>query len=381
MAISLEDIKQLCMEGESNHLDYKLEQYPFVGVSAPEKAELLKDVLALANAFRKGTAYILIGVAQQPDGSGLIVGLPKENFIDDAKLQQFINEKTNRVVEFSSYAVEIDCANIIQVIEIQLQRERPYYPQRALGGINAGTVFIRIGSSTRIATPDEIALMGKEEQLKHNQHDIDISLIVPGNEIENINFSALEISLSDQPPIDSNPGRFDITVLSRPITFTKKFTYVHDVFRTVRVNIGLENKSNLSAEQIEIESFISQCSNECVREKEDFPSRPSEYPGFDCRPFLKAPSLQSLKLHPGKYNPSSESLYFEVMHDGDFTLDITVLGKDMQPITKQFHINVQLIPFPISSKEVEMFFCCFEDEDQYWNFRDEMHKGRDNANT
>ena len=226
MAISLDDIKQLCMEGESPCLDYKREQYPFVGVSAPEKTELLKDVLAMVNAFRHETAYILIGVAQQPDGRGLIVGIPKDKFIDDANLQQFINEKTNRVVEFSSYSVEIDCANIIQVIEIPVQRERPYFPENRLGEIDENSVFIRIGSSTRIANPEEIARMGREEQARQNQREIEISLIVPGNEIGNINFRAFEISRTGDPPVESPHSGFDVTSLSRPIPFLQKFSHL-----------------------------------------------------------------------------------------------------------------------------------------------------------
>ena len=70
MAIDLNIIQQLCLEGESNHLDYKRDQYPFVGAADCDKAELLKDILALANAFRTEIAYVLIGVAQTSDGSG-----------------------------------------------------------------------------------------------------------------------------------------------------------------------------------------------------------------------------------------------------------------------------------------------------------------------
>ena len=374
MAITLDHIGQLCMEGESNHLDYKREQYPFVGVSAPKKAELLKDVLAMANAFRHETAYILIGVGQQPDGSGQIVGIKKDKFIDDAKLQQFINEKTNRVVDFSSYAVEIDSANIIQVIEIPVQPERPYFTKSRFCEIGENSVFIRIGSATRIANPDEIARMGKEDQALHNQRLIDISIQVPGNAIGDIDFKALEVSLMGEPPVEKTQPFFDTISWPQPITFVKKFTYVRDVFRTIRVDVGLENKSSLSAEQLEIESFISQCSNNCVKELEEFPSRPSGYPALDNIQRLKPAALQSPKLHPGKYDSSFESLYFEVMHDGDFTLDITVLGKDMQPITKQFHICVQLIPYSISPDDVEMFFVKFEDEGYYWDFRCGLHK-------
>jgi hypothetical protein len=219
--------------------------------------------------------------------------------------------------------------------------------------------------------------MGKEEQLKQNQREIDISLIVPGNESEDINFMAFDASLKGKPPVDGSPDHFDMMSLSRPVPFTKKFAYVCDVFRTIRADVGLENKSILSAEQIEIESFISQCSNRCVKEIEDFPHRPSEHRALDNIARLKSVALQSPKLHPGKYDPSFESLYFEVTHDGDFTLDITVLGKDMQPITKQFHIRVQLIPYPINSADVEMYFELFGDEDNYWDFRYGLHKKQD----
>ena len=374
MAITLDHIWQLCMEGESNHLDYKREQYPFVGVSAPEKAELLKDVLAMANAFRNEVAYILIGVAQQSGENGKIVGIPKDKFIDDANLQQFINEKTNRVVEFTSYAVEIDSTSIIQVIEIPVQRERPYFPERRLGEIVENSVFIRIGSSTHIATPDELARMGKEDQALHNQRLIDISIQVPGNAIGDIDFKALEVSLAGEPPVEKTHPLIDMMSLSQPISFVNKFTYLRDVFRTIRVDVGLENKSSLSVEQLEVESFISQCSNNCVKIIEVFPCRPSDNPMFDNYVSLMHPISQPPKLHPGKYDPSFESLYFEVSHDGDFTLDVTVRGKDMQPITQQFHIDVQLIPYSINSDEVEMFFSKFKKEDAYWDFCYKLHK-------
>ena len=200
MAITLETIQQLCMEGESNHLDYKRDQYPFIGVSDPEKAELLKDVLSMANAFRQQTAYILIGVEQQPDSSGKITGISPDNFIDDAALQQFINGKTNRIVNFLSYPIQIDTNRIIQVIEIPLQDNRPYYSKRRLGEIKENEVFFRVGSSTHIATPDEIAQMGIEQLALPS---IDISVSIPSNIIGNINsVTGFDIGIEQEPHVD-----------------------------------------------------------------------------------------------------------------------------------------------------------------------------------
>ena len=368
MAISLDDIRQLCMEGESSRLDYKRDQYPFEGVPDPKKVDLFKDILAMANAFRSQTAYILIGVEQQDDGTGIVTGIAKDRFIDDANLQQFINFKTNKQIDFISYSVPVDDDKIVQVIEIPVQKERPYYPVRRFVGINEHAVWVRAGSSSHEALPEEIAQMGRDDQIRQNQRIIDISLIVPGNASGDIDFMAFDVSLNGNPPVDRSPDRFDILNMSRPIPFTKKFAYIRDAFRTIRVDVGLENKSNLSVEQIEIESFISQCSNKCVNEMEDFPARPSENPAFDRIRYSKSSPFQTPKLHPGKYDSSFESLYFEVTHDGDFTLDITVLGKDMQPITKQFHIDVRLTHIPINTEDVEMYFELFGDEDNRWDF-------------
>jgi hypothetical protein len=43
---------------EDETLDFKEEQYPFVGASDDQKSELLKDILAFANAWRQTDAYI-----------------------------------------------------------------------------------------------------------------------------------------------------------------------------------------------------------------------------------------------------------------------------------------------------------------------------------
>ncbi len=363
MAISLDYIRQqLCLEGESSHLDYKREQYPFIKAADSEKEELLKDILAMANAFRSQVAYILIGVEQQQDGIGKVIGIPKVQFIDDAKLQQFINAKTNRSVEFHSYSVPVDDEKIIQVIEIPVQKERPYYSKKNFGSVSAGTVEIRAGSATHHANPDEIARMGKEEIIQHNQREIEISLIVPQNPFETIVFEALDIVLDGDPPAETNAEKrlFYINGVSRPVYFTEKISFVRDVFRTFRVDIALENKSALSAEQLEVETIISQCSYRCVTKRKHFPEHPFEPTSSIVNNI--SPAWQR-RLHPGQFEPAFESRYFEVNHDGDFTLDVTVLGKDMQPIRKSFPIHVQFKKYPLPAERIEQMFESLKNED------------------
>ena len=83
--------------------------------------------------------------------------------LDDANLHQFVNGKTQRLVEFSYLPFHIEGVDI-GVVEVPIQ-ERPIYLTSRFGPLGEYTVLLRDGSSTRVATPDEIAKMGAEQAL------------------------------------------------------------------------------------------------------------------------------------------------------------------------------------------------------------------------
>jgi Putative DNA-binding domain len=99
-------MEQLLHEGESSSLDYKRDQYPFVGATDDEKGERLQDILVFANGWRHAEAYILIGVEEVAGGRSTVVGV--SHHIPENDLQQLVNSKTNRPVTFSyrSYSFE-----------------------------------------------------------------------------------------------------------------------------------------------------------------------------------------------------------------------------------------------------------------------------------
>jgi len=103
-------IDKLLFEEEGNTLDFKSEQYHFSGAADHEKSELLKDIIAFANAWRRTDAYILIGVKEVKGGRSEIVGISEH--LDDAHLQQFINSKTQRPIDFSYKTVQQEGAQI-----------------------------------------------------------------------------------------------------------------------------------------------------------------------------------------------------------------------------------------------------------------------------
>ncbi len=368
MAIDLNIIQQLCLEGESNHLDYKRDQYIFVGAADCDKVELLKDILALANAFRTETAYVLIGVAQASNGSGNIVGIGPTDFIDDAKLQQFVNSKTNRTITFSSYSIPCLINKIVQVIEIPVQYQRPFHLEKRFISIGEHDVPIRIGSSTRNATLDEISRMGVV--LQESAPTIEISLIIPENPIDVTDINARNISYDKGIPSDienSNPLFSILDPLRTPISLLQKANWLKEIFRTVKIDIALKNISSIAAEQVIVETLIAQCTNRCITKVESFPVKPSEFP-YNHVPIGIRPIFEKL-LRPGQCDNQYHSLYLKVNGTGDFTLEITVLGKNFVPVKKSFHLNVKYEPLVLPTKDIDVFFELIEDEDKYLNLR------------
>lgn len=155
------DIEQLLYRGESEALDFKREQYRFVGASDSDKAELLKDILAMANAWRDGPAHILLGVDAPTGGPVSVVGIASS--LDDAAIQQFVNGKTNRPITFTYRETQL-LGKPVGVFEIPVQ-PRPLYIKSDFVGLKAEKVYIRRGSSTAIALPEEVARMGGTRSL------------------------------------------------------------------------------------------------------------------------------------------------------------------------------------------------------------------------
>jgi hypothetical protein len=155
-------MEQLLHEGESSSLDYKRDQYPFAGASDDEKGELLKDILAFANGWRHTEAYILIGVEEITGGRSTVVGVRLH--IPENDLQQFVNSKTNRPITFSyqSYPFEGKHVGIITIP----QQDRPLYLNKNYGKLGKHVVYYRQGTTTAIASPDDIARMGMPVEIE-----------------------------------------------------------------------------------------------------------------------------------------------------------------------------------------------------------------------
>jgi hypothetical protein len=171
-------LEQLLFEEEGPTLDFKRDQYAFAKASEEEKSELLKDILGFVNCWRRAEAFILIGVEDVQGGRGIVHGIP--DHLQDHSLQQFVNNLTNRPVQFAYEACEIE-GKQVGVVRIEMQR-RPIFLKRDYGKLKRGEVYVRRGSSTdptKPADPDEIAHMGSGQTFGEKEASLTVEFAHP----------------------------------------------------------------------------------------------------------------------------------------------------------------------------------------------------------
>ena len=166
LKMHLDDVilESLLQQEEGPALDFKRNQYAFNKGSSPKQTELLrsklvKDVLAFANTKRDISAFILIGVEEVKGGRSKVIGV--RDHLDDEVLHDFMNRRTQRSVEFSYRRYPIDGVEI-GMIEIPVQ-DRFLYLTQDYGEARGNVVYIRDGSTTRSATPEEIVEMSTQK--------------------------------------------------------------------------------------------------------------------------------------------------------------------------------------------------------------------------
>ncbi len=170
-------LNSLRYKSEGTDIDFKSEQYRFVNGTENTKAEMLKDILAVANAWRDGTGYILIGFRDRRPHPAEPVGIASS--IDDASLQQFVHSKVKPKLSFS-YEEHLYEGKTVGLIAIPKQ-QRAFYLAKAYGNLKSNVVYVRRGSSTDEAEPPEIAAMALADSGRGGVR-VELSLRTPGNE-------------------------------------------------------------------------------------------------------------------------------------------------------------------------------------------------------
>ncbi|WP_321394633.1 ATP-binding protein [uncultured Desulfuromusa sp.] len=374
-----EVIEELLYEQESHTLDFKSEQYKFIGAEPHEKCELLKDILAFANAWRRTDAYILIGVKENSGGRAEIVGIQES--IDDAQLQQFVNQKVQRPINFSYHSIDFENKNIA-VIKIGPQ-ERPIYLKNNYGRLKKDTIYIKRGSSTDIASPDEISKMGsaaaepysREPNLIFGFADLKNRKTL-GNEIE---AETKIINITDEssiPDYGTSGSGIYATLLS---DYSKNKDYYRELAEFAKqqnyfypLSFSLYNESNIVSSGINIELFIKNNDNILTiyeeKDLQDLPSSDGLFLRNNINTIIKSSqSTTSLKRVGSDYHaeffiekaqPKQTIFYEDYLYVGstDSTkvkIDFTIYSDNLSnPLTGELQLNLNTETKSISYRNI-----------------------------
>lgn len=277
-------LENLLNEDESNYVDFKQAQYRFVGASDEDKSEILKDILAFANAWRRTDAYILIGVKEVKGGRSQVIGIT--DHFDDAALQQFVNSKVQKPIQFSYIAFEFE-EKQIGIIKIPVQ-ERPFYLKQKYGKLKPTVVYLRRGSSTDEAEPDEIAKMGialassPQSQIPNVDCEFanPITRTLYGKEIE----VTSTVLIVNEPIQNFSPRQNNLSIASIGSSPNRNFyreLYQFYEYKSLlkKVSIRLINTGNVTAFNARVEINIVGDELLFVHES-DYPDRPQKYHNY-----------------------------------------------------------------------------------------------------
>jgi len=369
----------LIYEAESAELDFKREQYPFSKADERQKAELLKDIIAFANAWRRSDAYILIGVQESKEAASIVVGI--EEHIDDSRLQQFVNSKTSRPIEFS-YIPAFFQGKQIGIIHIPMQ-ERPTFLLKDYGHLRKNVVYLRRGSSTDEARPDEIARMGMaaSEHLKPQPH-LTSGFSTSADSLELLKIIHFEIINLSLPELDTIPdyieprpsspfgfSHYQLSSMENSDFYRERAEYIrfHSKLRPIKIGVNNEGNAISSGTKLRAQIEDPEHINEILVASRS-PRKPKKRwpPTDNIRPISfnqKQPDIEltktkngwTINAYLGKIQAkdtslTSEQLYIGTSKNGKIKLDILIFADELSsPISESIELE-----FKVDQKEVDI---------------------------
>ena len=339
-------MEQLLHEGESSSLDYKRDQYPFAGANDDDKGELLKDVLAFANGWRHAEGYILIGVQEVAGGRSKVVGVA--NHIPENDLQQFVNTKTNRPITFSYRAFPFE-AQQVGIITIP-QQDRPIYLTKNFGKLQKQVVYYRQGTTTAIASPDDIVRMGSGPTKK--QASLVVEFADTNQEVALGGRIKLTAELCQMPEPTNIPllkerssgiahpslGHIEISRFS-PLRVNPQYyhelanyEFCRRLFRNVRMVVS--NTGDVPASDVRIEMTVPTKQGIVIMPSSKFPEVPKRRTSI-----LGIPAMRDVQFRQAFRNPGDVDID-ENEHRFKIEVDCGTLQPGRQVWSDEFYIGI-----------------------------------------
>lgn len=155
-------------ELENTRLDFKRKFY-----HKEKYNELIKDVMAMANAHVEDTKYIIFGVKLLEDGSRSFHSV--QQLPDQADIEQLIHNNIEPTIELSFYPHKFK-NHQLAILEVQGFNDRPYISKKDYRGIKAGDSVIRKGSTTSPLNRNDLDKIYSHSNKNVNPHKIEVGL-------------------------------------------------------------------------------------------------------------------------------------------------------------------------------------------------------------
>jgi hypothetical protein len=146
--LNLDDLIQYETEGSA--LDFKRMEY-----KKDAHVDLLKDVLAMANAHVEGPRRIVTGVHTPPGGPKNFLGIDAAQMRDSASYEQLVGENIGPLIDLKYFPHVFD-GKTFGILEISDCGDRPYQMKKDYASLKRGEMWIRKGTLQMLLGRDDL---------------------------------------------------------------------------------------------------------------------------------------------------------------------------------------------------------------------------------
>ncbi len=142
-------LKKLLANQEGTNLDFKSIFYDIKNKDA--RVSFIKDVLSMANSSVTNNSYILCGVSEELDKTKTLIGINKDQYIDDSQWRQIVNRYSSHPINFDIVRYLFE-DKLFVIIKIHKEQVRPIFcSKNERNKLVQGTIYFRNGSCNDIA--------------------------------------------------------------------------------------------------------------------------------------------------------------------------------------------------------------------------------------
>jgi len=170
-------------DNEHTGLDFKAIQY-----TKDKYPNLLKDIIAMANADYKDNRFIIVGIKHLPSGEKETISIEEKDFVDSATYQQLINENIEPDINLT-YEPYLYNDNItLGIFCLSNCDQQPYMLKKDYSKLKKGDCFVRKGSHQMKATRADFERIYQ----KRNPFINKINIFFKDTKLESIKVSSID---------------------------------------------------------------------------------------------------------------------------------------------------------------------------------------------